>query len=104
VPEAEAPAPTTGQRAAGPPAAPEIAPGSWKAVELRDGTPAWLEAGDCELVEQFDRELLPFFTTRGHTSRMTCVPHRYQPGAISLRFEAFAPLPVPRTGPKAARQ
>ena len=89
---------------AAPAAAPERAPGAWKAVEFRDRTPGWLEGGDCELVEQFDRELLPFFTTRNHQSHMTCVPHEYQLGAISVQFEAFAPLPRPRAAANVAAQ
>ncbi len=76
-------------------AAPERVPGAWRAVAFRDGSPDWLEMGDCELVDQFDRELLPFFTTRNRESRMMCVPNTYQLGAISLRFESFVPLPKP---------
>ena len=85
-------------------AVPERAPGTWKAVEFRDGVPRGLEMGDCELVDQFDRELLPFFTTRRHESHMACVPHTYQLGAISLRFESFAPLPKPSAAPRSTPQ
>jgi hypothetical protein len=80
-----------------PPAGAAAAPGAWKVVEFRDREPSWVESGDCELIEQFDRELLPLFATRDRHSRMTCVPHTVQLGAISLRFEVFAPLPKPRS-------
>lgn len=84
---------------AGPTAAVDGAAGAWKAVAFKERAPSWLEAGDCELVEQFDRELLPLFTTRNRQSHMTCVPNQYQLGSITLRFEVFAPLPKPRAAP-----
>lgn len=85
-------------------AAPERGVGAWKTVEFRAGRPSWLGSGDCELVEQFDRELLPFFATRNREAHMTCTPHEYALGAISLRFETFAPLPTARSGDPAAPQ
>jgi hypothetical protein len=87
-----------------PEAAPEPGIGVWKTVELRERTPSWLGAGDCELVEQFDRELLPFFATRDHQAHMTCTLGEYALGAISLRFQSFAPLPTARTGSAATPQ
>jgi hypothetical protein len=98
---AAAPAQTAGGK---PEAVPEPGIGVWKAVELRERTPSWLEAGDCELVEQFDRELLPFFATRDRQAHMTCTLGEYALGAISLRFQTFAPLPTARTGNAATPQ
>ncbi len=88
-------APAAPERPAGatPGAAAEPGVGAWQTVELRDGKPSWLGPGDCELVEQFDRELLPFFATRDRQAHMTCTVHAYSLGAISLRFQTFAPLP-----------
>jgi len=63
--------------------------GVWRKVELAPRRPYKLEAGDCELVEQFRDTLLPMFTTRNVNSRITCVPH--QSGAYNLSFEVFAP-------------
>lgn len=94
-PEPGAAAPPAPRAGTTPEAAPERALGTWKAVELGDGAPSWLEFGDCEIVEQFDRELLPFFATRNHRARMTCRPNYYTLGAFSVRFEAFGPLPKP---------
>jgi hypothetical protein len=82
-------------------AAPQPASGAWRAVRLMDRKPHDLEAGDCELVEQFDRELLPYFTTRDKVSHMGCIPHAIRMGGIDLSFEVLAaPLPakVPATG------
>jgi hypothetical protein len=74
-------------------AAPEAGVGAWKSVEFGTNQPLWLESGDCELVEQFDRELVPMLTTRNHTSHMTCVPRQVTLGGINVRFESLAPLP-----------
>lgn len=84
--------------AAGAPAV--AAPGAWKRVALRAAHPFWLGAGDCELVEHFERELLPLFTTRNRVSHMDCVPHAIVAGGLSLAFEALAP--PPRAAPAAA--
>jgi hypothetical protein len=104
VPEQRAAAAPAAEAGATPDEAPERAAGAWKAVEFSEGTPSWLEFGDCELVEQFDRELLPFFATRNHHMRMSCLPNYYTLGAISVRFETFAPLPQARTGRPATPQ
>jgi hypothetical protein len=69
------------------------APGAWKRVEWRAAHPVWLGEGDCELIEHFDRELLPLFTTRNRVSHLECVPHETVVGGLSLAFESLAPLP-----------
>ncbi len=84
------------------PAAPEPGLGVWKSVEIRDRKPWTVEDGDCELVEQFARELLPLFATRNVDSQMRCIPHQRSIGGVNLRFESFAPLPAPKA-PKAPK-
>ena len=64
--------------------------GAWKSVEFAPHRPAELDAGDCELLEQFRDRLLPLFTTRAIQNQLTCVPHQV-PGSFSLRLEVFAP-------------
>jgi hypothetical protein len=81
--------PPDGKAAA--PAEPGV--GAWRTVEFREGRPYWLDAGDCELVEQFDRQIVPLFTTRNHESHMSCVPHEQIVGSIAVRFDTLAPLP-----------
>ena len=82
--------------------APTVAPGSvgaepglgaWQPVEFAAGRPSYVLGGDCELVEQFDRQLLPFFTIRNRSSHFNCEPHEFALGSIELRFETLAPLP-----------
>jgi hypothetical protein len=86
------------------PAPPEPGVGAWKTVDVKAGLPHFVDPGDCELVEQFSKDVLPLFTTRNVESRMTCVPHELSPGQIRLKFEVLAPLPpVEKAAPKAVQ-
>ncbi len=78
--------------------------GQWKTVELSGSRNRELQPGDCEVVEQFDRELLADFATRNHTSRFSCIPHQESLNGIQSHFEVLAPLPkapVSKTAPVA---
>ena len=75
-------------------AEPQAGVGAWKSVTWRAHAPRELDDGDCELVEQFARELLPKFTTRNVDSHMSCVPHQATLGSINLKFESLAALPA----------
>ena len=71
--------------------------GEWRPVKLARRSPRDLDSGDCELVEQFDRELLPFFAIRNRQEKMSCMPHHVSEFGIDLSFEALAPLPKATT-------
>ena len=75
--------------------------GVWRQVELASQHPFELQAGDCELVEQFRDTLLPMFATRNVKSQITCVPHQSS-GGFGLSFEGFAPLPKAKAKAKGA--
>ncbi len=79
--------------------------GAWKAVDLRAAAHRNdIQDGDCELVEQFDRDLLQDFTIRNHESHFTCIPHQISLNGIQSRFEVLAPLPkVPAAKGAAAK-
>jgi hypothetical protein len=79
-------------------APPQPAVGEWRAVRFAERKPRDLEAGDCELVEQFDRELLPYFTVRERKAHMTCIPHQIRPSGIDLAFEVLAPPVAAKAG------
>ena len=70
---------------------------AWQPVVLGEYRPRELGSGDCELVEQFQRGVLPMFTTRNVENHTTCVPHQISGSAIDLKFESF----VAATPPKA---
>jgi hypothetical protein len=59
----------------------------WEAVNLAAGGD--LEGGDCELVEQFVKEILPYFTTRKLEAEKQCVPHQLPTGTLRFRLEAL---------------
>lgn len=77
--------------------------GQWKAVELRATHLNDIQEGDCELVEQFDREILADFTVRNHESHFTCIPHQLSMNGIRSNFEVLAPLPKPAAAKSPAK-
>jgi hypothetical protein len=92
-----APGPATRDESGGAPPAESL--GVWRSVEFVTHSPSGtgplnLALGSCELVEQFRKELLPMFTTRGVLDKTVCVPHQLSGSGIDLRFEALAPLPA----------
>lgn len=70
--------------------------GSWRNVLITDRSPRELGTGDCELVEQFSRDVLGMFSTRNVENNTTCIPHQNSGSVIDLKFETF-------TGPKGAK-
>jgi len=72
-----------------PTAAAKSVQGVWRHVELAPQHPFDLQAGDCELVEQFRDNVLPLFATRNVSSQISCVPHQ-QSGSYQLSFDVFA--------------
>ncbi len=66
----------------------------WKTVRWQAHSPLALDLGegDCELVDEFARRILPLFSVRDVVNDMNCVPHQLQVGGVDLRFRALAPL------------
>jgi hypothetical protein len=89
------PPPPKGKVASAPPTAPEPGTGAWRTVSWQANKPRELQPGDCELVEQFARELLPMFTTRDLANRMSCVPNQVNMAGINLTFSVLGALPEP---------
>jgi hypothetical protein len=76
-------------------AAVEPGVGAWRTVEIDGrGTRRLIEAGDCELVEQFAREVLPLFTTRNVDDRTRCTPGQRSTFDVHLAFESLGPVPT----------
>jgi hypothetical protein len=49
--------------------------------------------GDCELVEQFGRQILPKLVTRNVRQDITCIPNELSGSHFMLRGEVLRPLP-----------
>lgn len=61
----------------------------WKAVKLPYRENGIAAAGQCELLEQFNRTILPLFTTRNVDLRASCVPHQLTPLGTKLQAEVL---------------
>jgi hypothetical protein len=72
----------------------KAAQGSWRPVTFTDRSPRDLQIGDCELVEQFQSQVLPMFTTRNVVNNTSCVPHQESGSLIDLKFDSFAAIPA----------
>jgi hypothetical protein len=68
----------------------DVVPAQWRKVTLSVDHPRDLQAGDCELIEQFrDAVVKKTFTTRNLAGRITCVPHQIAGTRFTLEFEAL---------------
>lgn len=79
--------PVTGSRVAGDPTQ-----ARWRRVLLRGHQPQELEAGDCELVEQFEDRVLKAFTTRNVASDINCIPHQLAGSSFRLEYDVLVGL------------
>ena len=73
-------------------------PGLWRNVAVAANRPRDIQAGDCELVEQFRETVLTkFFTIRNLRDKTTCIPHQVAGSIIDLQFEVLAAPPGVKT-------
>jgi hypothetical protein len=66
----------------------------WKRVSLSRGR-LGLEPGDCELVEEVRRKVLPKLAVRIVQDDLSCSPHQLSLGQPKLEVEALVQLPKP---------
>jgi hypothetical protein len=66
-------------------------PALWKRVSLSRGA-LGLSPGDCELIEQIERKVLPKLAVRVVSSDMRCTPNQMSMGQPRLEVEALAEL------------
>ncbi len=78
--------PAGDRRAAG--ATPTV-PAHWQTVDLVSRTDSGMTAGDCELIEQIHRRILPLFAARNVQYEATCVPRQSSVGGVRLRAEVL---------------
>jgi hypothetical protein len=69
-------------------------PAQWKRVSLSRGS-VDLEPGDCELIDELRRKVLPKLATRIVKDSMRCTPHQLTIGQPQLEVEALVSLPKP---------
>jgi hypothetical protein len=61
----------------------------WLPVKIAPDHPRSIARGDCELVEQFEQQVLNNFAVRNVDSELRCVPHQLPSGEMHLHFEAL---------------
>jgi hypothetical protein len=69
-------------------------PAQWQRVSLSKGA-LDLEPGDCELIEQLHRKVLPKLAVRVVQDDLHCTPHQLTLGQPRLEVEALLELPEP---------
>ena len=75
---------------------PGIVPAHWQTVDLmRDRDLVTRENGQCELLEQSRRRLLPLFTTRNLQFTSNCVPHETFAGGMTFKVDVLQMDPQP---------
>ena len=82
-----------GERAQGTDANGQFA-AQWKRISLNDKSRR-VEGGDCELLEQIKRKVLPQLNVRVVDDRIRCNPNSVQIGRPELEVEALVALPKP---------
>ncbi|MCH7697204.1 MAG: hypothetical protein IIB73_13155 [Proteobacteria bacterium] len=56
----------------------------WQQVQLRYNRPRNLDRGDCELVEQFNRQVVNKIGARNIEDKSRCIPHRHSLNSPNL--------------------
>ena len=70
----------------------EIVPAEWQEVKITGRSSRHLDSGDCELIEQFDRQVLPLFQVSKLNKRIRCVPSRSEFNNLSLKMHVLKVL------------
>ncbi len=79
--------PTAEPNASSLPVVPAMA--HWLPVRIAPDRPRSIARGDCELIEQFEQQVLNNFAVRNIDSELRCVPHQLPSGEMHLHFEAL---------------
>lgn len=76
----------------------------WTRVDLLEDRNLLDAAADCDLIKQFEQEILPVFAARNVDFSATCANRNPVPGSTRLRADVLVAAPDPRsTAPSAAR-
>ena len=73
-------------------------PAQWKRLSLSRGK-LDIEPGDCELIDELRRKVLPKLAVRIVESNVQCSPHQVSLGQPQLEIEALVEIPKPDDRP-----
>jgi hypothetical protein len=74
-------------------------PAQWQRLSLSRGA-LRLEPGDCELIVQLKRKVLPLLAVRVVEDAVKCSPNSLNPNQPRLVIEALVPMPKPDASPE----
>ncbi|NKB38411.1 MAG: hypothetical protein GKR93_14810 [Gammaproteobacteria bacterium] len=67
----------------------EVFPARWEEVKVVGHSSRYLDSGDCELLEQFEREVMPKLQVKNTGRKIRCVPYRSELNRIRLKVSAL---------------
>ena len=72
----------------------EIIPAQWQEIEISGRRERYIDEGDCELVEQFYRQVIPKLGFKKIKNRLRCIPGRRDFNALNLRLTGLKAMKV----------
>ena len=70
----------------------EVIPAEWRQVRVSGVSSRYLDDGDCELVEAFERQVMPQLQIKNPGKKVRCVPYRQEFNRFNLRINALIAL------------
>lgn len=67
----------------------EIFPAEWHETRVASNLSRYLDGGDCELVDQFQRYVIPYLEVKKSTKRLHCSPMRRPSSKLRIRVTSL---------------
>jgi hypothetical protein len=64
----------------------------WEQRQIRNNRPRYIDGGDCELIEEIRRQVLPHFAVQGLDQGLKCIPHRRTLGGTATNLLVLQPV------------
>ena len=74
----------------------EVFPAEWRVVKVSGVSSRYLDDGDCELLEEFERQVMPLLNVQNTGRKIRCVPYRREFNRVNLRVKALIALEKPK--------
>ena len=74
----------------------EVFPAEWRVVKVSGVSSRYLDDGDCELLEEFERQVMPLLNVQNTGRKIRCVPYRREFNRVNLRVKALMALEKPK--------